>query len=86
LTGRTDFTITPTQPGVALDFPYAVWSGSSTEAKTTAMAFRDFVLQESQQARLAQHNLEPAGATSDGVQIDGNGVQRLLDWTNRGLR
>lgn len=83
---RTDFTITPSQPNVNLDYPFAIWSGSQPEVKAAARAFRDFLLESNQQNALAEFFYDPAGTGQGGVQVDGLAVQRLLDWTNRGLR
>ena len=86
LTERADFTVNPTQPAVALDYPFVIWSGASSDAKSTALAFQNFLLQSGSQTALGQYAFEAAGSVSNGVQINGEAVQRLLDWTNRGLR
>lgn len=86
LTQRSDFTITPAQPTVILDFPLAIWSDSQPAAKEAARAFRTFLLESAQQDRLAEHFLDPATAGQGQIQIDGIAAQRLLDGTNRWLR
>ena len=80
------FTLTPTQPNVAFDYPFAIWGNSPPEAQAAAQSFRDFLLDDAQQNALAGFSLDPAGANQGGVQIDGAAAQRLLDWANRQLR
>jgi ABC-type Fe3+ transport system substrate-binding protein len=83
-----DFTLTPLDPNITLDFPFAIWNGNQITAdqQAAARAFRDFLLTSAQQQALGTFFFEPALSSSSGVQADGAAVQRLLDWTNRNLR
>ena len=85
---RSDFTLSPVEPKVTLDYPFAIWTGSqlSAESQQAAAAFRDFLRSDSQQRALANFYFEPASSTNNGVQADGSAAQRLLDWSNRELR
>jgi hypothetical protein len=89
LQNRPDFTITPTQPDVILDYPFAIWTGSraTPEAQQAAVAFRDFLLAEAQQAALADFLFDRAD-TGDptGAQLDGQAALSLLRWAERELR
>jgi len=51
LQNRPDFTITPVQPAIVLDYPFAIWTGNRATPETQAAAkeFRDFLLSEAQQ-------------------------------------
>lgn len=84
----TDFTITPAEPGVTLDYPFAIWTGrqSTPEAQKVARDFRAFLLSNAQQNALADFFFEPAGAIQGGVQADREASQRLLNWADRVLR
>jgi ABC-type sulfate transport system substrate-binding protein len=76
-----DFTLTPPQPDVYLDYPLAIWTGSQATpaGQQTAAQFRDFLLSDSQQQALANFSLEPAGAAPPtSVQIDGPAAWALL--------
>lgn len=86
LDGRSDFTLTPTQPNVSLDYPFAIFNASPPQAQEAARAFRNFLLAANQQNTLVEVYLEPAGAVQSDAQVDGAAVQRLLDWANRELR
>lgn len=86
LAEKADFILNSTQPAVTLDYPLVIWSGASPDAKATAKAFQDFLLQSGSQTSLGQYAFDPASSGPGSVQIDGEAVQRLLDWTNRGLR
>lgn len=84
-----DFTIRPLEPTVSLDFPFAIYTDgrSPAENQEAARAFRDFLLSETQQNRLASVYLDRAAtAASSGVQIDGAGAKRLFDSLNQILR
>ncbi len=83
---KPGFTMLPTQPNVVLDYPFAIRSTTSPEAKEAALAFRQFLLEEAQQIALNEVSLDPAGVNQGGVQIDGNAALRLLDGTNRWLQ
>jgi hypothetical protein len=83
---RSDFTITPTEPNVSLDYPFAIWSGSQPAEKAAAVAFRNYLLAGAQQDGLADFSLDPAATAPNTVQVDGVAAQRLLDWANRQLR
>ncbi len=82
LQNRPDFTITPAEPDVNLDYPFAIWTGSriTPEAQQAAAAFRDFLLSESQQNLLADHFFERAEAAVPGVKINGEAGLTLLRW------
>lgn len=81
------FTLLPVEPAVMLDFPMAVWTGSraTPEMQAAARAFRDFLMEDSQQSRLTDYGLEPAAGQS-GVQADGPTADRLQAWAVRVLR
>ncbi len=81
---KSNFILTPTEPAVVQDYPFAMWSNSQPEAKAAAIAFRQFLLEPAQQNALG--SLDPAGANQGGVQIDGTAAQRLQDWANRQIR
>ncbi len=83
---QADFTLLPVEPNVALDYPFVIWAGATSEAQEAAAAFRDFLLSDPQQNALAASGLEPAGLATGRVQVDGVGTQRLLDWVTRALR
>jgi hypothetical protein len=88
LANRPDFTMTPAEPNVTLDYPFAIWNGNqSTPAQQQgAAAFRDFLLGESQQQTLPNFFLEQAGSTPASVQADGSAVVALQRWAERALR
>ncbi len=83
---KADFTLTPTQPAITLDYPFVINSQSSPEAQAAAVAFRQFLLESNQQNKLSEIWLNPASTNQNGVQIDETGLQRLIDWANRELR
>jgi ABC-type molybdate transport system substrate-binding protein len=86
---RPDFTITPAQPRVTLDYPLAIWAGrgATPESQQAAIAFRDFLLAEAQQSALADFFFDRASAgTADGVQVDGQAALALFRWAERELR
>ena len=85
---RDDFTLTPAEPEVVLDFPFAIWTDSQADPEDQELArkFRDFLLAEAQQQSLNTFFFDPALSSSRGVQADGAASQRLLDWANRTLR
>ncbi|MCB0174850.1 MAG: substrate-binding domain-containing protein [Anaerolineae bacterium] len=82
-----NFTLLPVEPAVTLDFPMAIWTGSraTPEMQAAAHAFRDFLLESSQQSQLTAYGLEPAAGQS-GVQADGSTADRLQAWAARVLR
>ncbi len=82
---KADFTLTPAQPNVNLDYPLAVFSQAAPEAQQAAAAFGDFLLSEEQQNALAIVFLERANAAQPGVKASGEAAQRLLDWARREL-
>jgi ABC-type molybdate transport system substrate-binding protein len=86
LTENPDFVISPAQPNVNLDYPLAIFSGAEPAAQQAAVAFRTFLLEESQQAALASLYLEPASAAQPGVKADGDAVRRLLNLAERILQ
>ncbi|MBN1219521.1 MAG: substrate-binding domain-containing protein [Anaerolineae bacterium] len=89
LQNRPDFTITPAQPTVVLDYPFAIWTGSraTPEAQQAAADFRDFLLTEAQQNTLVNFYLDQAGAADpNAVQVDGQAALALFRWAERELR
>ncbi len=88
LQDRPDFTLTPAQFNVILDYPFAIWAGSqSTPAgKQAAAAFRDFLLSEAQQDTLPNFFFERASAANPAIQADGEAALTLLRWADRELR
>jgi hypothetical protein len=89
LQNRPDFSITPLQPNVILDYPFAIWAGNQAtpESQQAAAAFRDFLLAETQQSALADFFLDRAGAdTSTSIQVDGQAALALFRWAERELR
>lgn len=86
LPSRTDFTLTPLQPGVTLDYPFAIWTGAPAAQQDAARLFRAFLLEETRQQALAGFALDPANTAQPGVQADGDAVQALLRWVERVLR
>jgi ABC-type Fe3+ transport system substrate-binding protein len=84
---RADFTLTPVQPDVRLDYPFAIWTGSraTPESRQAAANFHDFLLSEAQQQALPQFGFEPANGSTPTVQIDGQAVWALLRWAEREL-
>ena len=88
LQNRPDFSITPAQPQVSLDYPFALWAGrqATPEARQAAIAFRDFLLSAGQQQALAEFFLEAAGAgAADSVQVDGSAALALERWVDLNL-
>jgi ABC-type molybdate transport system substrate-binding protein len=84
-----DFTITPAEPNVNLDYPFAIWAGrqATPEAKQAAVAFRNFLLSEAQQNNLANFFFERAGtAPPDSLQLDSQAAINLLRWAEREIR
>ncbi|RMF04543.1 MAG: hypothetical protein D6768_03015 [Chloroflexi bacterium] len=78
------FTVLLASPNVAFTYPFTIWADAPPDAQKTAEAFRQFLLAPEQQAALAQFGFDPAGsAGTDSVQLDGDAVQRLLNWANR---
>jgi hypothetical protein len=89
LNQSNNFTLMPAQPNVNLDYPFAIWAGSQAtpEAKQAALEFRQFLLSEDQQNRLAEFSLERAGSTpANSVQVDGQVAINLLRWAERVLQ
>ncbi len=86
LTENPDFTTSPAQPPVNLDYPLAIFTQASPAAQQAATTFRAFLLDAGQQNSLNTAFLDPAGAASSGVQADGDAVQRLLDLAGRVLQ
>jgi hypothetical protein len=86
LTENPDFLISPAQPNVNLDYPLAIFSQAEPAAQQAALAFRAFLLEEGQQAALANIHLEPASAAQPGVKADGAAAQRLLSLAQRILQ
>lgn len=82
---KSDFILTPAQPDVRFDYPLAVFSQASPAAQQAAIAFRAFLLDAGQQNSLNTVFLDPASASSAGVQADGDAVQQLLDLAGRVL-
>ena len=84
-----DFTVIPAEPKVNLDYPFAIWAGSQAtpETKQAAAAFRNFLLSEAQQNKLADFFFERAGTTPpDTLQIDSQAAINLLRWAEREIR
>ncbi len=84
-----EFSISPANPNVSLDYPFAIWAGSQAtpEGQQAAAAFRDFLLSQAQQNALAAFSFEPAGAVvPNSVQADGQAAINLLRWAERELR
>jgi hypothetical protein len=89
LENRSDFSVTPAQPAVNLDYPFAIWAGSQAtpEGQQAAAAFRDFLLENTQQDALVGFFLEQAKtSTSSSVQADGQAALALFRWAERELR
>ena len=86
LANRPDFTITPLQPAVSLDYPFAIYGSATPEAQQAAAKFRDFLLAEAQQNTLADFFFDRAGANPNGVQVDPQAALSLLRWAERELR
>jgi hypothetical protein len=90
LQGRSDFTLTPVEPNVTLDYPFVILTGPQVrpEAQAAANNFRQFLLSPEQQAKLADFFLDPASAPPGPVQVqaDASAVERLLSWADRVLR
>lgn len=86
LTENPDFLISPAQPNVNLDYPLAIFSGAEPAAQQAALAFRAFLLEESQQAALTNFFLERASAAQPGIKADGVAAQRLLNLAERILQ
>jgi hypothetical protein len=84
---RAGFTLTPVQPDVRLDYPFAIWAGSQAtpESRQAAANFREFLLSEAQQQALPQFGFEPADSSPPTVQIDGQAAWALLRWAEREL-
>jgi hypothetical protein len=82
LQNRTDFSITPAEPNVILDYPFAIWAGSQAtpEGQAAAAAFRDFLLSEAQQNALADFYFERAESSIPGVTADGAAALTLYRW------
>ncbi len=83
---RTDFSLTPLQPAVVLNYPLVTWTGAPPAEQAAVEAFRNFLLSEPQQQTLADFFLDRPGTASPGVQADGEAVQALLRWAERTLR
>jgi ABC-type molybdate transport system substrate-binding protein len=85
---KADFSLTPAQPNVNLDYPLAIFSQAAPEAQQAAAAFRDFLLSDEQQNALPAppYFLDKANTAQPGVMADGPAAQRLLDWANRELQ
>ena len=83
-----EFAITPAQPDVTLDYPFAILTGSQAtpEGQQAAAAFRDFLLSEPQQNALAGFSFDRAGLSPAGVQADGAAALALFRWAERELR
>ncbi|MBN1995000.1 MAG: substrate-binding domain-containing protein [Anaerolineae bacterium] len=89
LQNRPDFSITPTQPAVTLDYPLAIWTGerATPEGQQAAAAFRDFLLSDAQQSALATYFFDRANAVDpNSLQVDGQAALTLLRWAERELR
>lgn len=89
LADRPDFTITPAQYPVTLDYPFAIWAGSraTPEEQQAAAAFRDFLLSQRSQEQLAGFHFSPAGtASADSVQVEPAAALTLLRWAEREFR
>jgi hypothetical protein len=90
LQNRADFTLTPVEPNVTLDYPFVILTGPqvSPEAQETARRFRQFLLEPNQQANLDNSFFDRATAdpVQNSVQADAAAVDRLLGWAERVLR
>ncbi len=75
----SDFTLTPTQPGVILDYPLAIRADASPAEQEAVRLFRQFLLTEAQQNALANFFFDRAANDASSVQIDGAALQRLFD-------
>jgi hypothetical protein len=83
-----DFLVSPAEPNVTLDYPFAIWRGAQAnpEAQEAARSFRNFLLEKAQQNRLADFFFEPATTGPNGVQLDSATAARLQSWADRLLR
>lgn len=83
-----DFSLSPAEPNVTLDYPFVIWNGAQAnpKAQEVARSFRSFLLGQAQQDRLADYFFGPAATNPGGVQIDGATAVRLQSWANRVLR
>jgi hypothetical protein len=88
LADKADFTVSPAQPQVNLDYPLVTWADSQVTPaqQQVAAAFGDFLLSEAQQNSLTTFFLERASAAPAGVQADGAAVLALQRWAERELR
>lgn len=86
LNEKPDFALIPVQPNVNLDYPLAIYSQAEPAAQQAAVAFRSFLLEESQQAALTNFFLDRASAAQPGVKADGAAALRLLNLTQRLLQ
>jgi ABC-type molybdate transport system substrate-binding protein len=89
LQNRPNFTISPAQPTITLDYPFAIWTGNRATPETQAAAqeFRDFLLSEAQQNALADFHFDRAGSSEPGnVEVDGQAALALYRWAERELR
>jgi hypothetical protein len=82
---KSDFTLTPPQPNVTLDYPLAFWADSPPANQQVALAFRAFLLEPGQQQALAQFSLDQAGSPGQ-VSADGAAMLALQRWAERALR
>jgi hypothetical protein len=88
LQNRPDFTTTPVQPAIALNYPFAIWNGNhaTPATQTAAREFRNYLLSESQQNALTQFHLDRAGSSESGITVDGQAALALYRWAERELR
>jgi hypothetical protein len=86
LNENPDFVLVPAQPNVNLDYPLAIYSQAEPAAQQAAVAFRAFLLEDSQQSALTPFFLDPASTAQPGVKADGAAALRLLNLTQRLLQ
>jgi hypothetical protein len=85
LSENPDFSISPAQPNVNLDYPLAIFSQADPQAQQAAVAFRAFLLEANQQNSLSSFFLDPASAAPPGVRADGDAAQRMINLAERVL-
>ena len=85
LSENPDFSISPVQPNVNLDYPLAIFNQADPQAQQAAVTFRNFLLEANQQNSLSSFFLDPASTAPPGVKADGEAAQRLLNLAERVL-
>ncbi len=83
---KAEFSLTPAQPGITLDYPLLIRAEAPATEQEAARAFTDFLLEESQQSALAALGVERAGAAPGGVKADAAAVLALQRWAERSLK